>query len=100
MASWSASSSALPPRMMSTPRPAMLVATVTAPLRPAWAMTSASRVCCLALRTVWGMPSLVSIWPSTSDFSTLAVPTRTGCPASWRSLMSSIAAPNLDSSDL
>ena len=54
-----ARSSALPPRMMSTPRPAMLVATVTAPRRPAWATTSASRKCCLALRTLCGDALLV-----------------------------------------
>ena len=35
--SWAASSSGLPPSRMSTPRPAMLVATVTACSRPAWA---------------------------------------------------------------
>jgi hypothetical protein len=34
-----ASISALPPRMMSVPRPAMFVATVTALLRPACATT-------------------------------------------------------------
>ena len=38
-----ASVSALPPRRMSVPRPAMLVAIVTAPGRPAWATISASR---------------------------------------------------------
>ena len=37
--------------MMSVPRPAMLVATVTAPLRPASATIDASRSCCLALST-------------------------------------------------
>ena len=37
--------------MMSVPRPAMLVATVTAPLWPASATTLASSACCLALRT-------------------------------------------------
>ena len=36
--------SGLPPRMMSVPRPAMFVAMVTAPLRPAWATISASRL--------------------------------------------------------
>ena len=35
--------SALPPSRMSVPRPAMLVETVTAPLRPACATMSASR---------------------------------------------------------
>ena len=34
----------------------MFVATVTACWRPAWATISASRVCCLALSTSWGMP--------------------------------------------
>jgi hypothetical protein len=37
-----ASPSGLPPSKMSVPRPAMLVEMVTAPLRPAWATTSAS----------------------------------------------------------
>src|SRR3954465_6223463 len=36
--------SGLPPSLMSTPRPAMLVAIVTAPLRPAWAIVSPSRL--------------------------------------------------------
>ena len=52
--------SGLPPRMMSVPRPAMLVAMVTAPLRPAWATISASRWWCLALSTWCGMPRLSS----------------------------------------
>ena len=34
--------SGLPPRMMSVPRPAMLVAIVTAPERPLWATVSDS----------------------------------------------------------
>ena len=40
--SFLARNSALPPSMMSVPRPAMLVATVTAPNLPAWATISAS----------------------------------------------------------
>ena len=45
--------SGLPPRRMSVPRPAMLVAIVTDPERPAWATMSASRSSLpgLALRT-------------------------------------------------
>ena len=35
--------SELPPSRMSVPRPAMLVAMVTAPLRPDWATVSDSR---------------------------------------------------------
>ena len=46
--------SGLPPRMMSVPRPAMLVAIVTPALRPAWATISASRSWYLALRTWCG----------------------------------------------
>jgi outer membrane protein assembly factor BamB len=41
----------LPPSTMSVPRPAILVAIVTAPGRPACAMISASRSCCLAFKT-------------------------------------------------
>ena len=100
LASRTARPSGLPPRMMSTPRPAMLVATVTAPMRPAWATISASRKCCLAFRTSWGMPRLSSRRDRCSDFDTDAVPTSTGCPVAWRSAMSSTTAANLASSDL
>ena len=48
--------SGLPPRMMSVPRPAMLVAIVTAPRRPAWATISASRSWYLAFKTWCGIP--------------------------------------------
>ena len=51
--------SGLPPSRMSVPRPAMLVEMVTAPLRPACATISASRSCCLAFSTLWGMPALL-----------------------------------------
>ena len=70
--------SALPPSMMSVPRPAMFVATVTAPLRPACATIDASRACCLALRTSCGTPCFFSLDESSSLFSTLVVPTSTG----------------------
>ncbi len=56
----SAMNSGLPPRMMSVPRPAMFVATVTAPLRPACATIAASRSWCLALRTSCGTPFCLS----------------------------------------
>ena len=45
----------LPPSTMSVPRPAMLVAMVTAPGRPASATMCASRSCCLAFSTSCGM---------------------------------------------
>ena len=76
----------------------MFVATVTAPLRPAIATTAASRACCLALSTWWGMWRARSIFDRSSDFSTEAVPTRIGCPFLWRSSMSSTIAPSLPSS--
>ena len=60
----------------------MFVATVIACRRPAWATIAASRVWYLAFRTVWGMPCLSSSRESCSDFSTDAVPTRTGWPVS------------------
>ena len=52
--------SGLPPRRMSTPRPAMFVATVTADSWPAWATISASRSCCFAFSTSCGMPRFSS----------------------------------------
>ncbi len=66
---------------MSVPRPAMLVATVTAPLWPASATTLASSACCLALRTVCGTPRFFSSVERCSDFSTETVPTRIGWPS-------------------
>ena len=84
--------------MMSVPRPAMLVATVTAPLWPAIATIFASSACTLALRTLCGMPRFFIIPDSSSDFSTETVPTRTGWPLSLRSAMSSTTASYLASS--
>ena len=72
----------LPPSRMSVPRPAMFVAIVTEPLRPAWATIGASFSWYFALRTSWRTPRRLSIVESTSLFSTLTVPTRTGRPAS------------------
>ena len=45
--------------MMSVPRPAMLVAMVTAPALPAWAIISASRSTFsgLAFSKLWGIPT-------------------------------------------
>src|SRR5207245_2231438 len=68
------------PSTMSVPRPAMLVAMVTAPAWPALATIKASRSCCLALSTSCGTPRFSSNRASRSDFSTDTVPTRTGRP--------------------
>ena len=60
----------------------MFVAIVTAPGRPASAMTSPSRSACsgLALSTACGMPRRRRRSPSSSETSTEIVPTRTGWP--------------------
>ena len=70
--------SALPPRMMSTPRPAMFVATVTASRRPACATISASLSWFFALRTSCGIPRFLRTRERCSDFSTDTVPISTG----------------------
>src|SRR5881398_219676 len=77
---------------MSTPRPAMLVAIVTAPTWPASLMISASRACSFAFRTLCCTPCRVSSCERYSDVSTAIVPTSTGCPVSLRSLMSRATA--------
>ncbi len=77
----------LPPSRMSVPRPAMLVATVMAPLRPAWATMSASRAWNLALRTECFIPRASSRRPRCSEFSTLVVPTRMGRFVLFRDLV-------------
>ena len=86
--------SALPPSLMSTPRPAMLVAIVTAPGWPASAMVSPSRSACsgLAFRTVCSIPRWSRRSDSSSETSTEIVPTSTGWPASWRSSISRTTA--------
>ena len=71
--------SGLPPSRMSVPRPAMLVAMVIAPLRPAWATISASFSWYLAFSTTCLTPFFFSSSESRSDFSTDVVPTSTGC---------------------
>ena len=78
----------------------MFVATVTADLQPARAMIIASRSCCFAFKTSCLIPRLVSNPESSSDFSTLTVPTRTGCPFLFRSTMSETTALNLEISVL
>ena len=67
---------------MSTPRPAMFVAIVTAPRWPASLMISASRACSFALRTLCLIPLRVSSCERYSEVSTAIVPTRTGWPFS------------------
>jgi len=82
------------------PRPAMLVAIVTAPSRPAWATISASRSWYLAFSTSWRMPRFLSSAATRSDFSMETVPTRIGCPCSCRVRMSSTTALNFSRSVL
>ena len=77
--SWRAMNSGLPPSRMSVPRPAMLVAMVTMPRRPACATYSASRSCNLAFSTTWRTPLRCRMAESRSDFSIEVVPTSTGC---------------------
>ena len=69
------------PSLISVPRPAMLVAMVTAPAIPASATTWASRECCLALSTLCGIFFCLSMRLSSSLTSTDVVPTSTGLPA-------------------
>jgi len=82
------------------PRPAMLVAIVTAFSWPACATISASRSWFLALRTAWGIPFFLRSFDRRSDFSTETVPTRTGCPFWWQAPISCVAASNFSRSVL
>jgi hypothetical protein len=63
----------------------MLVAMVTEPRWPARVTISASCWWNLALRTVWMTPARLSMRLSTSDCSTVTVPTSTGWPRCWAS---------------
>ena len=77
----------------------MLVAIITAPLRPAWEISSPSRSAFsgLALSTACLIPSRLSAAEIISETSTETVPTSTGWPASWRSTIASITACHLPS---
>ena len=86
------SASRLPPRTISVPRPAMLVAMVTAPGRPAFSMMFASRSCCLAFSTSCAIFFCRSKPARYSDVSMEVVPTSTGCLRFEHSSMSSIMA--------
>jgi len=84
------------------PRPAILVAMVTAPLRPAWAIISASRAIDsgLAFRTSCLTPSAVSLSEKACDASTEVVPTSTGRPDRCMPISSLSAALDLPFTDL
>ena len=92
--------SALPPSIISVPRPAMLVAIVTAPFLPACATISASRSWFFAFSTSCFMPFFLSIEERSSDFSIVIVPTSTGWPLAWHSSIWRITALYLPSSFL
>ena len=81
-----------PPKTISVPRPAMLVAIVTTPGRPASSTIWASRSCCLAFNTLCLIPSLSKSLLSASEFSIEVVPNNTGCWRLLHSLISSIMA--------
>ena len=79
--------SLFPPSFISVPRPAMLVAIVTAPTFPASAIIFASFSCCFAFNTLCFI-FLFSKWAEIfSDFSILVVPTKTGWPLLLHSII-------------
>ncbi len=92
--------SGLPPSKMSVPRPAMLVETVMAPLRPACATMYASFSWCLAFSTLCGIFFFARMRAMAALFSTLVVPTSIGRPASWWAMMSRVSALNFSRSVL
>ena len=61
-------------------------------------MMLASASWLIAFSTLCRTPSFLSSFETCSDFSTEVVPTRTGCPFSWHSLISSTTAPNFSRS--
>ena len=80
------------PSLISVPRPAILVAMVTAPVKPASATTCASLACCFAFNTLCGMFFCFNILLSNSLISTEVVPTSEGRPARRSFSISSITA--------
>ncbi len=88
------SASTAPPSLMSRARPAMSVATVTAPRRPACAITSLSRIRCIALAVIicGRMPCSQSRPSMISASATLPTRISTGKPFAWASSASASAA--------
>ena len=78
--------------LMSVPRPAILVAMVTAHFKPAVATISASFWCSLAFNTLCSILRMVSILLNISEISTEVVPTSTGRPAATIFSISSMTA--------
>ena len=76
----------------------MLVAIVTAPKRPAWATISASRSWYFAFKTTCLIPARFRRVERCSDFSIEIVPTRTGRPEAFSSLISLSTASNFSRS--
>ena len=77
---------------MSTPLPAMFVATVTAPNLPACAIICASCSWFFAFKTLCTIPLLVNCLDTSSEASTDTVPNNIGCPFLFLSIISSITA--------
>ena len=90
-------SASLPPKTISVPRPAMFVEIVTAPGAPAFAIISASRWCCLALRTSCLILCFFNRTDTLSELSMLLVPTSTGCCLTWHSWISLMTASSFSS---
>ena len=84
--------STLPPSFMSVPRPAILVAIVTAPSLPASATICASCSCWRAFKTLWITPDSVNRLERNSDFSIEVVPTKTGWFRLFATLIASTTA--------
>ena len=84
--------STLPPSWMSVPRPAILVAIVTAPNFPASPTICASCSCWRAFNTLCWILAFFSIWDRASDFSIEVVPTKIGWPLSCAVWISSTIA--------
>ena len=82
--------------MISVPRPAMLVAIVTAPRWPAFAIISASRAWFLAFNTLCGIPALSNNCDNNSDVSTATVPIKIGWPFSCNLITKSSTALNFE----
>jgi hypothetical protein len=91
--------STLPPSWMSVPRPAMLVAMVTAPGRPAWATIWPPARDSGRSAPVRDASAIFSFFSHSrsSDFSIETVPTRIGWPRFCFSLIASTIAANLSS---
>ena len=97
--SFSSTEESWPPKTMSVPLPAILVAIVTAPNLPASEIIWASPWFCFAFNTLWWIPMVFNFCEIISEASIEIVPIKIGLCFEWKEDISLTTASNFSSID-